>query len=185
LLDAAVGDALGRVVPLPGGQGRLVFDQTEARIAIDSDGTLAAEQLIEAAFAEIPTQLRLRGLAGIIVIDPPRIPRARMHSFVESLSAAFSTDPVETHVHGLTRAGLVEITRSRVRPSLADIIEGDPLMTEGLKAVQGAVMDALASRRGTVTLNLPPPIAQRLRAEPAVLVEAWERFGVALTLQEA
>ncbi|MCR9256693.1 MAG: ribonuclease E/G [Alphaproteobacteria bacterium] len=184
LLDAAVEAALERAVPIAGGKGRLVIDRTEALTAIDIDGSLPAKALAEAAFAEIPRQIRLRGLAGIVVIDPPRLRRADLGPVVDALSAVFAGDPVETVVHGLTRAGLVEITRARTRPTLAEVRAGDPMLTRGLDALHAAVQDALAEKRGSVTLTLEKAVAARLRAEERALIEARERFGVAVVLED-
>jgi ribonuclease E/ribonuclease G len=76
------------------------------------------------AAEEIARQLRLRNIGGIIVVDfiDMRVPgdRARVQAL---LAERVADDPVPTQVIGPTRLGLMEITRARRGPTLADAIE--------------------------------------------------------------
>jgi len=181
ILDAAVEEALERRVPLSGG-GTLIVDRAAALTAIDIDGTGPLAELVAAAFAEVPRQIRLRDLAGVIVVDPPRLGPARMAPLVDGLARAFADEGGRTQVHGLTAAGLVEITRARHAPPLADIVAADTLLTRGLAALWDAVREGRTAKRGTVVLPLPRPVADRLRSEAAALAEAQARFGVVVRL---
>ena len=113
--------ALEPVAPLEGG-GALIIEPTAALTAIDVDGggRRALEVDLEAA-AEIARQLRLRQLGGTIVVDfvdlASKRDRARLFSAVRTALAA---DPVPVQAFAMSALGLVEISRQRVGPSLAE-----------------------------------------------------------------
>jgi len=116
-----------RRVPLPGG-GSLVIDQTEALVAIDvNSGTFRAEgnaeetayQVNLRAAEEVARQLRLRDLGGVIVIDFIDMREERHRRNVERrLYECVERDRARTKILRISRFGLVEMTRQRIRPSL-------------------------------------------------------------------
>lgn len=124
--------ALGEVeVALPSG-GRLVIEETRALTAIDVDSgaaragnpaRLALETNLEAA-AEAARQLRLRNVGGLGVVDfvhsRRRPDRARV---VAALRAAVARDRAEVQVLDMSPLGLVEFTRARLGPSLAEVMD--------------------------------------------------------------
>lgn len=124
-VEDEIEDLLERRVPLPGGGG-LVFDRTEALWVVDVNGGERAGALavdLEAA-AEVARQVRLRNLGGVIVIDfvtPDRA--ADGERVVQALAGAVADDPVATHVYGMSRLGLVEMTRARRGPPLIDVLK--------------------------------------------------------------
>ena len=68
-------------------------------------------------------QLRLRNLGGIIVVDFLSMSRrADGERLLAALNAAVRDDPVQTEVYGLSRLGLVELTRARRGPALAELM---------------------------------------------------------------
>ncbi|MHC4742658.1 MAG: Rne/Rng family ribonuclease, partial [Planctomycetota bacterium] len=116
-----------RKVDLKGG-GSIVIEQTEALVAIDVNSGRAKKQKsaemtafesnIEAA-KEIARQLRLRDLGGLIVCDFIDMRNARHRKEVEkAFRAAMKTDRARSKVLGISRFGVVEMTRQRMRPSL-------------------------------------------------------------------
>ncbi|HYC04369.1 MAG TPA: ribonuclease E/G [Azospirillaceae bacterium] len=110
-------------VDLPGG-GSLVIERTEALTAIDVNGGERGDalQVNLAAAREIARQLRLRNIGGIVVVDFVNLERAAdREQLILTLSGAVSKDPGNTHVYGMSRLGLVEMTRQRRGPSLADL----------------------------------------------------------------
>ena len=120
--------ALGRLVWLKSG-GNLIFDQCEAMTVIDvntakytgkrSLEATALQTNLEAA-AEIARQLRLRNMAGIILIDMIDMPTEEQRQQVlAALEDACREDRMKTVVHGFTSLGLIEMTRRRSRRSLA------------------------------------------------------------------
>jgi ribonuclease G len=130
-IEDAIEQALEPRVPLPSG-GNLVFGALEALTAIDVDtarqagaGRLADTALavnLEAA-REIARQIRLRNIAGLIVIDFVHMEDATARARVaDALRAAFARDPVPMQLGGFTALGLFEMTRKRVREPLADLL---------------------------------------------------------------
>jgi ribonuclease G len=131
--EEQIAEALEPVVALPSG-GRLVVGRLEALTAIDVDsgrheggGRLADSSLavnLEAA-GEIARQIRLRNLAGIIVIDFIHTQSAAHRARVaKALVAAMAEDPVAAQHGGWTRLGLYELTRERRRLSLEELAGG-------------------------------------------------------------
>ena len=118
-------------VALPSG-GYLLIEPVRTLTAVDVNtggaegrGGPAAQALavdLEAA-AEIPRQLRLRGLSGLIAIDflPLRDEAARKR-VVEALKRGLEDDPQPGRVFAPRRSGLVEMTRRRARPALHEIL---------------------------------------------------------------
>jgi len=130
-VEAQLQRALQRQVPLKSG-GHLVMDRTEAMTVIDVNtgaftgrGGQQREQAVtdanmEAA-VEIACQLRLRDIGGIIVIDFIDMQEAANRERVmAALRRELARDPVPGAVLGITALGLVEMTRKRVRASLAE-----------------------------------------------------------------
>ena len=114
-------------VELPSG-GYLVIDSTEALVAIDvNSGRATRERNIEEtavrtnleAADEVGRQLRLRDLAGLIVIDFIDMDERRNNSQVERrLKEALSNDRARVQVGRISALGLLEMSRQRLRPSI-------------------------------------------------------------------
>ncbi len=116
-----------RHVPLPGG-GSLVIDSTEAVVAIDvnsgkfrdhSDAETTAFKTDMEAADEIPRQLKLRDLGGVIICDfiDLRFERHR-RELEQRLHDNFKSDRAKTKVLRMSQFGIIELTRQRMRPSL-------------------------------------------------------------------
>ncbi len=131
-VSEAIEAALSPRVPLPGG-GRLIIEETAALVAIDVDlGSEAGSSAKAAALAcnqhaaaAIGREVRLRDLAGRIVIDfiPVRRPAERA-KILAALQAALDDDERAFRIGGWTRLGLVELTREKRGPSLASRLLG-------------------------------------------------------------
>lgn len=124
--------SLSRRVPLAGG-GSLVFDETEALIAVDvntgSDVRHRNQQEailntnLEAA-SELARQLRLRQVSGIIIVDFVDMEKPKdVQAVIEKVREELKKDRVPTDFVDMTALGLVEITRKRRGESLADMLE--------------------------------------------------------------
>nr|WP_274389995.1 ribonuclease E/G [Azospirillum doebereinerae] len=114
-LDGAIAELLGTRVALPRG-GSLVIEPTEALTVVDVNAGERGNPLevnLEAA-AEIARQLRLRNVGGIVVVDFVNM-RARSDAerVLNALTEAVESDPVQTQVYGMSKLGLVEVTRAR------------------------------------------------------------------------
>lgn len=116
-----------RQVPLPSG-GSLVFDQTEALVAIDvnsgksrssGDAETNAYKTNCEAVDEIARQLRLRDLGGLVVLDLIDMYMARHRSSVEKrFRDLLKKDRARTKTVRISELGMMEMTRQRMRPSL-------------------------------------------------------------------
>lgn len=135
-LDRVIAGLGERVVPLPDG-GSLVIDRTEALHVIDVNGGERGDPMavnLQAA-REIARQIRLRNLGGIVIVDFISI-RARGHGgahgvghggdrerLLAALTGSVADDPAGTQVYGMSALGLVEMTRTRRGPALADLLK--------------------------------------------------------------
>ena len=116
-----------RHVPLPGG-GSLVIDSTEAIVAIDvnsgkfrdhSDAEMTAFKTDMEAADEIPRQLRMRDLGGVIICDFIDLRYERHRRDLERrLHDNLKNDRAKTKVLRMSQFGIIEMTRQRMRPSL-------------------------------------------------------------------
>ncbi|MFH0763726.1 MAG: Rne/Rng family ribonuclease, partial [Candidatus Omnitrophota bacterium] len=116
-----------RIVQLKSG-GYLIFDQTESLVAIDvNSGKFVGRRNLEdtvfktnlEAAEEIPRQLKLRDLGGIIIIDfiDMEYPEHRRNVF-KTLERNLEDDKAKTKILNISSIGLVEMTRQRVRESI-------------------------------------------------------------------
>lgn len=120
-------EALRRArVELPGG-GWMSVEATAAMIAVDvntgEDFSKGAAQRVNlAACAELPRQLRLRGLGGVALIDFAPLKKGARQGVENALKRAFAEDPVETTLAGWTPLGNFELTRRRERRPLREAL---------------------------------------------------------------
>jgi ribonuclease G len=135
---AQLEQALQPEVPLPGG-GSLIIQPTAAFTAIDVNG--GARRALEAnlaATSEIARQLRLRRIGGTAVVDfidlPTRAARARL---LAALREAVAADPAPVQVFAMSRFGLVEISRKRTGPGLAELLGRPCRVCEGAGTLPG------------------------------------------------
>jgi ribonuclease G len=156
-IDEQVEEALVRSVTLPSGL-TLTIDQTEALTAIDVDLGGAAtrgrqeEECTRANLDAVPViarQIILRNLAGLIVIDfismRNKPNRRRVVEAMRKALRAGSDGAVD--VLGMTAAGLVEVTRQRRGPALADFLTlRQPPVPNPVALACAALRDVLRTR---------------------------------------
>ncbi len=128
-IEHQIETAYSRQVSLPSG-GSIVIDHTEALVSIDVNSARAIRGSdIEAtafntnleAADEVARQLRLRDLGGLVVIDFIDMEVARNQREVEStLLKALRVDRARVQVGKISRFGLLELSRQRLRPSLGE-----------------------------------------------------------------
>ncbi|HYD31053.1 MAG TPA: ribonuclease E/G [Azospirillaceae bacterium] len=125
-VEGDIARLMGPRVPLSGG-GSLVIEKTEALTVVDVNAGERGNALavnLEAA-AEIARQLRLRNAGGIVVVDFVNMHgRGDGERVLQALTTAVADDPVQTQVYGISRLGLVEMTRARRGAALLDLLAG-------------------------------------------------------------
>ena len=172
-VEDKLGSALERTVTLENGS-RLIFDETEALVAIDIDsggisgGSDGARRANMAAMGDIAKQLILRNLAGLIVIDPISMSnRGHRKQVVDALRQAIRFDDRAVDVLGMGPAGLIEMTRQRSGLSLgAQLLKQQQLATtlSAETAAAALLRNALRlSGPGRLVAVVPPKIATALK----------------------
>jgi len=188
----AVAALTARRVPLPGG-GAVEIAPTAAAVLIDVDsGGLAQEQhlgdealltLNLAAAIVIARQIRLRGLAGALVVDFVALARKEHRTrLLESFRSALRSEVPEAQLLGWTRLGHVELTRPRRRAALHEVVfetdaEGQRSktpITVALEALAAASSVAEAERMHRILLRVHPRVAAVLKGEAAAVLGSLE-----------
>ncbi len=128
-IESQIETAFEREVKLPSG-GSIVIDPTEALVSIDINSSRATKGAdieetalntnLEAA-DEIARQLRLRDIGGLIVVDFIDMGPARNQRDVENrMRDALEADRARIQLGRISRFGLLELSRQRLRPSLGE-----------------------------------------------------------------
>ncbi|WP_192898741.1 ribonuclease E/G, partial [Crenalkalicoccus roseus] len=177
-------------VPLPGG-GRILVHPTPALTALDVDAGSAAggrdpaaqQRLNAVAIPEAARQIRLRNLAGPILLDLAGLSVRRRAALEAPLRAALAADPL-AELKGLGPLGLFEILRRRVHPPLHEVLGVPPSpLTRGLAALRRAGREAAAAPGRRLALRAAPAVLEALRALPGALEEHAAGAGWPLELR--
>lgn len=114
-------------VLLPGG-GNIIIEETAALISIDVNqgGSKQSKLAINMEAAEeLTRQMRLRNMGGIIVVDFLKMNgKDNDKILIKTLQDDTFDDPCTVQIHGMTKLGLVEITRKRRTPALWERFDG-------------------------------------------------------------
>ncbi len=202
-IESQIQTAYEREVKLPSG-GSIVIDQTEALVSIDINSAkstrghdveeTALSTNLEAA-EEIARQLRLRDIGGLVVIDFIDMSKERNQRMVEAkLREATQSDRARIQFGQLSRFGLMEMSRQRLRPSLEEATgyvcprcHGTGMVRD-LRSLSLSIMRkveeiALRERRGEVQVEVPVEIAAFLLNEKRhTLVYLEQSSGVRVTV---
>ncbi len=202
-IEAQIESAFDHSVRLPSG-GSIVIDHTEAMVSIDINSSrstkggdieeTALSTNVEAA-DEIARQLRLRDLGGLIVIDFIDMTPAKNQREVENrLRDALRFDRARVQVGRISRFGLLEMSRQRLRPSLGESSQYVCPRCSGRGVVRstGSLAlsilriieeEAMKDKTGTVVVNLPLQVATFLLNEKReVVFEIEQRQSVRVVL---
>ena len=191
-IETQIESAFDRQVRLPSG-GSIVIDQTEALTAIDINSSKATKgsDIEDTAFntnceaaVEIARQLRIRDAGGLIVIDFIDMDSPRHQREVEEkLKDALKLDRARVQIGRISRFGLLEMSRQRLRPSLGEATQIVCPRCEGHGHIRGIESLALSTLRlieehamkdntGQVLVQVPPTVANfMLNEKRASVVE--------------
>lgn len=184
-IESQIEGAYERNVRLPSG-GSIVVDQTEALTAIDVNSSRATKgsDIEDTAFQtnleaaeEVARQLRLRDLGGLVVIDFIDMASNKHQREVENrLQNALKYDRARVQLGRISRFGLMEMSRQRLRPSLGESsqivcprCDGHGRMRSveslSLSIIRVAEEHAMKENTGQVLVQAPVEIANYLLNE--------------------
>ncbi|MBA3660708.1 MAG: Rne/Rng family ribonuclease [Gammaproteobacteria bacterium] len=200
-IESQIESAFQRDVRLPSG-GSIIIDHTEALVSIDINSAKSTKggDIEETAFMtnleaanEIARQLRLRDIGGLIVIDYiDMTPIRNQREVEERLKKALSMDRARVQVGRISRFGLLEMSRQRLRPSLGEssrvtcprclgqgTIRG--IESLGLSVIRIIEEEALKENTAQVRTILPSEIAAYLLNEKRqAIIDIEKRQKVAV-----
>ena len=202
-IESQIEGAYERNVRLPSG-GSIVVDQTEALTAIDVNSSRATKgsDIEDTAFQtnleaaeEAARQLRLRDLGGLVVIDFIDMSSNKHQREVENrLAQALKYDRARVQVGRISRFGLLEMSRQRLRPSLGESsqlvcpqCEGHGRMRSveslSLSIIRVAEEHAMKENTGQVLVQAPVEIANYLLNEKrSALREIEQRHAAPIVI---
>ncbi|MBZ5486707.1 ribonuclease E [Halomonas aquamarina] len=202
-IESQIETAYQREVKLPSG-GSIVIDHTEALVSIDinsaratrgSDIEETALQTNSEAADEIARQLRLRDIGGLVVIDFIDMNPARNQREVENrMRDALKLDRARVQIGRISRFGLMEMSRQRLRPSLGETsgvvcprCNGQGTIRD-VRSLSLSIMrlieeEAMKERSAQIRAILPVSVATYLLNEKrSVLADIESRQGVRVVL---
>jgi len=193
-----------RHVYLPS-KGYMVIDKTEALTAIDvNSGRSRKEENVEGtalrtnleAAEEAARQFRLRDIGGLIVIDFIDMESSKNRRAVETtLKEALSMDKAHTEISGISKFGIVEMTRERMRTAYfesinrkCDICDGSGIvMTEEMVAITAfREIHTRASKGGISSITCKLPVESmnyliNMKRDEISLIEKEDKISIRLT----
>ncbi|MCH8263527.1 MAG: Rne/Rng family ribonuclease [Proteobacteria bacterium] len=202
-IESQIESAFSREVRLPSG-GSLIIDHTEALVSIDINSARATKgsDIEETAFntnmeaaEEIARQLRLRDLGGLIVIDFIDMMVSKNQREVENrIKECLRVDRARVQVGKISRFGLLEMSRQRLRPSLGESrhlpcprCDGQGTIRD-IESISLAVLriieeDAMKDSTAKVIVNLPVSAATFLLNEKrGPIHELQQRLDVEIVI---
>jgi ribonuclease E len=184
--------------------GSIVIEQTEAMVSVDvNSGKATREDSIEKtalqtnleASEELALQLRLRDMGGLIVIDFIDMRDAKHRREVENhFKTQLKLDKAKTKVGRISRFGLLEITRQRLRPSIdfggydaCPHCQGKGLIpsteTSGIRFLRELSLETVKPETAEAKCSVPPAVANfLLNRKRRELVELEERRHVKISI---
>jgi len=202
-IESQIESAFARTVHLPSG-GAVVFDHTEALLSIDINSARATKgsDIEETAYntnmesaSEIARQLRLRDLGGLIVIDfIDMTSRKHQREVEECLRSAMQIDKARVQIGRISRFGLLEMSRQRLRPSLGESSQETCPRCEGHGTIRSVESLALSILRlveeevmkdytGQIIVQAPTEVINFLHNEKrAALADVEARHKVPIVM---
>ncbi len=206
-IETQIENAFERSVRLPSG-GSIVIDQTEALTSIDINSSRATKggdieetalnTNLEAA-VEVARQLRIRDMGGLIVIDFIDMDSPKHQREVEErLRDALRMDRARVQLGKISRFGLLEMSRQRLRPSLGEATAQVCPRCEGhgrirsveslsLSILRIAEEEAMKENTGQVLVQCPPMVANFLLNEKRraiIEIEQRQESGIIIVADD-
>ena len=180
-------------VGLPSG-GYLVINQTEALVAIDvNSGRSTREHNIEdtalrtnlEASDEVARQLRLRDLAGLIVIDYIDMEERRNNRSVEKqLKDALRADRARIQVGHISQFGLMEMSRQRMRSSLIE--RAGSISSQSVQIIRAIEQDLFKNGKNDIKLYTNNELSgYLLNTKRKNLYQIEDRYGITIEIKVA
>ena len=178
-IESQIELAFQREISLPSG-GSIVIDPTEAMVSIDvnSARSTKGKDIESTAFAtnmeaakEVARQLRLRDLGGLIVIDFIDMQDEKHQQKVENtFRSAVQSDRARIQIAGISRFGLLELSRQRLRPSLDETYDIQHVQVRGTRSLGQSILriigeDAAKENTGEIHVYVPADVSSYLLNE--------------------
>ena len=168
---SAVDEATETELSIAGG-GSIAIERTRALTAIDIDkgGANSGFDVSVAACDLIASQLRLRGLGGLFVIDFPNLRQVKQREKIyKAMLKAFEKDPEPVKIAPMSRFGTIEMTRAKTRLSLDETLmtkQGEPTAeTMALRGLRLLEREGRANGGAQLTLTIPKEAFDWLSAD--------------------
>ncbi|MDC0420494.1 Rne/Rng family ribonuclease [Gammaproteobacteria bacterium] len=178
-IESQIELAFQREISLTSG-GSIVIDPTEAMTAVDVNSArstkgkdiedTAYKTNLEAA-KEVARQLRLRDVGGLVVIDFIDMLDTRHQEKVEAAfrKAAYS-DRARVQISGISKFGLLEVSRQRLRPSLNESYDIEHVLVRGPRSLGQSILriigeDSAKDNTGEIQVFVPADVASYLLNE--------------------
>ena len=178
-IESQIELAFQREISLPSG-GSIVIDPTEAMTAVDvnSARSTKGKDIEDTAFQtnleaakEVARQLRLRDVGGLIVIDFIDMSETSNQEKVENaFRKAVHGDRARVQISGISRFGLLEISRQRLRPSLNETYDIEHVLVRGPRSLGQSILriiseDSIKENTGEIHAFVPSDVASYLLNE--------------------
>ena len=178
-IESQIELAFQREISLNSG-GSIVIDPTEAMTTIDvnSARSTKGKDIEETAFKtnleaanEIARQLRLRDVGGLVVIDFIDMTNEDNQNKVESsFRKAIYTDRARVQLSNISKFGLLEVSRQRLRPSLNESYDIEHVLVRGPRSLGQSILrivgeDAAKENTGEIHVYVPADVASYLLNE--------------------
>ena len=178
-IESQIELAFQREISLNSG-GSIVIDPTEAMTAIDvnSARSTKGKDIEETAYKtnleaakEIARQLRLRDVGGLVVIDFIDMTNEDNQNKIESaFRKAIYSDRARVQISNISRFGLLEVSRQRLRPSLNESYDIEHILVRGPRSLGQSILriigeDAAKDNTGEIHVYVPADVASYLLNE--------------------
>ena len=178
-IESQIELAFQREISLSSG-GSIVIDPTEAMTTIDvnSARSTKGKDIEETAFktnleaaTEVARQLRLRDVGGLVVIDFIDMTNEENQNKVESaFRKAIYSDRARVQISSISRFGLLEISRQRLRPSLNESYDIEHVLVRGPRSLGQSILrivgeDAAKENTAEIQVFVPSDVASYLLNE--------------------